>query len=628
MAISSSDHEARSGSVHASRTESGALPEQDLWRRFVEASTQREFCQGWLALQCRAIGTGIRCGLVLIGSTDAGPYTPAAVWPGPDQDVTHLVPTAERSLKERRGLLLRDESGNSENYQIAYPLEVLGKLHGAVILETMPALSPRIQSVMQQLHWGVAWLEVMLLRAGARDSETVNERLRGVLDTMASALEHEKFQSSAIAFVTRVATLLNCERVSLGFLDKRRLRIQALSHSAEFGEKANLVRAIEMAMEEAVDQRVIVLYPPPPDAPALVLRGHESLSRQYGAGTICTLPLGSGEAIFGALSLEIPSGQVLSESSIEQIKTITSLAGPILNTKRQEDRPLVMKALDRFRETWKALAGPNHPALKTAGAVALVLLVFFAFAEGMYRVKATTILEGSVQRVMSAPFSGYIAEAPARPGDVVQAGATLCRLDDRDLKLEHLKWTAQREQLQKEFRAAMAKHDFSQVRIVGAKVEQAQAQIALLTEQLSRAQVTAPFDGVVMSGDLSQSLGAPVERGQVLFEVAPLDHYRVIVQVDERDISYIQLGQRGELVLPSLPGESYPLVISAITPVSMAKEGRNFFRVEAQVEQPSKRLRPGMEGVGKIDAGDRKLIWIWTHEMIDWLRLKLWSWLP
>jgi multidrug efflux pump subunit AcrA (membrane-fusion protein) len=174
----------------------------------------------------------------------------------------------------------------------------------------------------------------------------------------------------------------------------------------------------------------------------------------------------------------------------------------------------------------------------------------------------------------------------------------------------------------------MAKRDFAQVRIMGARISQAQAEIALLDEQLSRSRIQAPFDGIIMSGDLSQSLGAPVERGQVLFEVAPLDAYRVIVQVDERDIGAIEIGQRGELALSSLPGEVFPLTINTITPVSTAKEGRNYFRVEAQVEKVSKRLRPGMEGVGKVEIGKRKLIWIWTHEMIDWMRLKLWSWLP
>ena len=41
-----------------------------------------------------------------------------------------------------------------------------------------------------------------------------------------------------------------------------------------------------------------------------------------------------------------------------------------------------------------------------------------------------------------------------------------------------------------------------------------------------------------------------------------------------------------------------------------------------------RRLRPGMEGVGKIDIDERKLVWIWTHSFTDWVRLWLWSWMP
>jgi hypothetical protein len=42
-------------------------------------------------------------------------------------------------------------------------------------------------------------------------------------------------------------------------------------------------------------------------------------------------------------------------------------------------------------------------------------------------------------------------------------------------------------------------------------------------EHLERAQLRAPFESLIVSGDLSQSIGAPVERGKVLFEVAPLE---------------------------------------------------------------------------------------------------------
>jgi hypothetical protein len=35
-----------------------------------------------------------------------------------------------------------------------------------------------------------------------------------------------------------------------------------------------------------------------------------------------------------------------------------------------------------------------------------------------------------------------------------------------------------------------------------------------------------------------------------------------------------------------------------------------------------------MEGVAKIDTGSHSLVWVWTHSVIDWLRLTAWKWTP
>jgi hypothetical protein len=131
-----------------------------------------------------------------------------------------------------------------------------------------------------------------------------------------------------------------------------------------------------------------------------------------------------------------------------------------------------------------------------------------------------------------------------------------------------------------------------------------------------------------VSGDLNQLLGTPVEQGKLLFQIAPLDAYRVILQVDERDIASVDLGQTGELTLSGLPDQRLGFAVQQITPVASQEEGRNFFRVEAHLQTPSVRVRPGMEGVGKITVGERKLIWIWTHSLTDWLRTWVWKQLP
>ena len=114
----------------------------------------------------------------------------------------------------------------------------------------------------------------------------------------------------------------------------------------------------------------------------------------------------------------------------------------------------------------------------------------------------------------------------------------------------------------------------------------------------------------------------------MLFEIAPLDAYRVIINVDERDIAHISTGQKGELALSGIPYEKMHLEVRLVTPVSSAQEGGNYFRVEARIEGNPGRLRPGMEGIAKIAVGERKLIWIWTHSLVDWLRLWTWKWMP
>ena len=572
--------------------------------------------------------------MVLLGPPETGPFTPVAVWPDAKLSMTHLTGAAERSLKERRGLLIEidtstnPESAFPENYHVAYPIDVSGKLHGVVVLGVDQHPRHEVQAILRQLHWGAAWIEVMIRRSEALKSGEENDRLRNVLDLVTSAVEHEGFHAAAMGFVTRLATTLECDRVSLGFLRGSHVRVNVLSHSAEFGKKTNLVRAIGSVMDEAIDQHAVVVYPLPPDTAPLVTRKHEDLARQHGAGAILTIPLESRGKVFGGLSLERPSDKPFEKSTVEVCETAAALIGPIFETRRAEDRWLIRKAAESFVVQLKRLLGPGYLVRKLILILLVGLVVFFSYAMVDYRVTAPTTIEGAVQRVVAAPFNGYIKEAPIRPGDVVKEGGVLCLLDDRDLKLERLKWSTEKKQLVKQYHEAMAKHERARIRIIRAKIDQAEAQISLLDEQLARTKVVAPFNGIVMSGDLSQSLGAPVERGQVLFEVAPLDAYRVIAEVSERDIMEIEVGQRSELVLPSMSGEVFPFIVEKITPVSTAKEGRNYFRVEGSMEGTSQRLRPGMEGIGKIMIDRRKLIWIWTHEAIDWLRLQAWRWRP
>jgi len=174
---------------------------------------------------------------------------------------------------------------------------------------------------------------------------------------------------------------------------------------------------------------------------------------------------------------------------------------------------------------------------------------------------------------------------------------------------------------------AVANRDRAEAAVLSAQMAETDAKLAQVEQRLQRTRIDAPFDGVVVSGDWSQAIGSPIEQGKTLFTLAPLTGYRVALKVDERDVRDVQPGQRGALLLSGMADEHLPFTVRHVS-VAQAEDGKNLFRVEADLDGTPPRLRPGMEGVGKIDAGQRSALWIWTHRLVEWVRLTWWRYMP
>jgi multidrug efflux pump subunit AcrA (membrane-fusion protein) len=607
-----------------------AAHDSALWAVLASAADAREYCQSWLAIQCRLI-PGVLGGVVLLRLPGAESYSAVAVWPDVRRDMSYLTPTAQQALMERRGVVApRKDAPDpaSASIFIGYPVEAVGVLHGVVVLDVAARPESEVQAGLRQLHWGAAGLELMLCQQEVVRVGETRDRLQTVLELVAAAAAHDRYAGAATALATDLATRLNCDRVSVGFVHGGQVRIDAVSHSAQFKERTNLLRAVAAAMDEAIDQNATILVPHPSGSAPLVRRANAALVTEQGSGTVCTVPMVVSGKPAGALTLERAASRPFDAATVELCEAVAGLAGPMLDVHRREDRWFGARFAGWWREKLAQLFGPRHGGLKLAAIVLFALAAFLTVAKGDFRVSAATVLEPQLQIAATAPFNGYIREAPARAGDLVKRGALLARLDDRELKLERLKYLSQEEEFSKQMRSAFADRNHAQVQVLTAQLDQAKAQVARVEEQLQRTALTAPFDGVVVSGDLSQQLGAPVERGTVLFEIAPLSEFRLVLKTDERDIAYLQPGQRGTLLLAAFPDDPIGFEVAKITPVSTPRDGKNYFRIEAKLDRTDPRMRPNMEGVGKVDIDRRRYIWIWTRQVVDALRLIAWSWLP
>lgn len=600
--------------------------DQALWKQFRDAADAQAFAGAWLALQCRILGD-TSAAVVVLGEPDQGPFQPAACWPGADAAGPELAAAAELALGERRGIV-RGEAGRAASHRLAQPLFIDGHLFGAVAVEVGPASAERLRAVLRQLQWGAGWMELLYRREqGAADAEQ-RERIAAAFDFVAVALEHEGFRASCDAVATELANRLGCDAASLGFLRRGHCTVVAVSHVAQFGARTNVVRDIATAMDEAIDQAAVVVYPARADWDYRVTRAHAELSRLHQAGTILTVPLHTGGEMRGALTLQWPEQHAVDDATVELCDTVATVIAPILEQKRRNDRWIGTKVAESLLVQLRRLLGPRHFGRKLATAVVLAMVLLAATATGQYRVTSPALLEGEIQRAVIAPFDGYLAGQHARAGEIVAAGQLLATLDSRDLALERLRWSTKRRQHLTEYDQALAAGERAQAKIHQAQIAQAEAQVALLDAQLARTEVVAPFAGIVVEGDLSQEVGGTLQRGQELFRIAPLNAYRVILEVDEGDIDVIEIGQAGTLIVASMPEEPLEFTVTRITPISEQAEGRNYFRVEARLDSISEWLRPGMKGVAKTRIDERLLIEIWTGQLVDWLRLAAWKWLP
>jgi RND family efflux transporter MFP subunit len=623
--------------------------DQVLWGVLTNEQALVPFAGAWLALLCRMLPGAARAVLVL--RQDSG-LAPVARWPEGDAGSAQLAHVAELALKERRGVVSRPRGRaagvpglnipglnvqglgaqaqtarvDDRASHLAFPLLFDDQDQGVVAVELESVSDAALRDAMRHLQWGASWIELRQRRRQATDDAARLRQGYTALDVAATTLAGDRFDAAARAAATEMAVRLDATRVAIGWIRYRSVRVAGLSHAVGSGKRGSATVNLAAAMDEAVDQGASLLFPLADDESLPSRAAHARLVAQGGGPHVLTVPLTMYGRIAGAVIVEREAP--IDQAAIDLTEAIAALIGPVLGQLHLGERWLSTIAFHIATRTVRQLLGPEHYVLKFATVALAGVVAFFSLFHIEYHVNAPAVVEGEVRRMIAAGLDGYIGSEHARAGQVVHQGDVLATLDDSELSLQRLRWIATRQQHQSELDRALASGTRAEVNIDTAQIAEATAEIALLDAQLSRTRIVAPFDGLIINGDLSQSVGMPVQRAQVLFEIAPLDSYRVVIRVPDNDISRVAPGRSGTLVLSALPDRQFDLHVTRITPIAEQADGTNSFRVDARLDGVSPQLRPNMEGVAKIDAGRHLLIWAWTHHLIDAARLWLWSWWP
>ena len=255
--------------------------------------------------------------------------------------------------------------------------------------------------------------------------------------------------------------------------------------------------------------------------------------------------------------------------------------------------------------------GSGAGKLLVAGIIVGILMV--AAWPVPYRINCQAGVETTSGRFISSPFGARLLEVKVRPGQQVSAGQTLLVLDGRPLRIQRESLQAELHQAVKEHNVALASRRIAEAQQSALMQKKLQRKIQLIDDRLKRLNVTSPIDGVIVSGDLQRHVGAPLELGQSLLEIASMDRMTVELEIPEHEIGFVSLGMDTRIKIDAIGGRSMDLPLQEIYPAAELRDDQNVFVGRIEVDNVDGSLRPGMRGKATAYGPMRPWVWSWIR---------------
>jgi multidrug resistance efflux pump len=192
------------------------------------------------------------------------------------------------------------------------------------------------------------------------------------------------------------------------------------------------------------------------------------------------------------------------------------------------------------------------------------------------------------------------------------------------LELERRNLEAQITNAELRMAEGVAARDPSAASIAQSELLTVRARLDRVLERIGEATVRAPHAGIVVAPELADLPGRVVAVGDPMVAIAEDGSLALELRVPQSRVSDLEVGSRlrfASHARPELPGFS---TLQSVAPATVQREGRSVFVADAALPEDQAWLRPGMEGVAMVEAGERPNWWLAVHRLVDKARLSFW----
>ena len=414
----------------------------------------------------------------------------------------------------------------------------------------------------------------------------------------------ESVEAAAGEVVNQLQDYLECSRVAMAMRrGAHQCRLIALSGAKEFDRHSEFVRAIEAAVDEAILRHEPTRFPAGDGSDRHALRAHQRLAALAEANCVVSFPLLGQHGETAGVWVFLGEKTLLDPHQTRFLETLGPLVAQLFELLRNT-RPNGLLAHGA-----KVVSARNPRAL---AAIAIVVLATLCLPV-KYRVSCSCELQPTTRRYIAAPYDGKLADAMVSPGDVVAADQLLATLDGHEIQWELDGVRVDHDKARKAHDTALAKHKVADAQLARLEMDRLELQRRLLESRLEQLEIKTPVAGIVLSGDLERTEGAPVTVGQTLFEIAPLDRMVVELAIPENEVAHVRENDPVRLTLDAYPSRRWTGSVHRIHPRAEVIDSKSVFVAEVPLENAHGLLRPGMKGKARTVGRRHLLIWNWLH---------------
>jgi len=532
-----------------------------------------------------------------------------------------LVNAIAQSLE--KGAVSRLEISNAEESAIFVSMPVndlSGKGRWAFCAWFGPERLENIEDAVALMQTPALLLEQRKRLGRVERLETGFSQATLFLEMLSRAGAEVDFERAMATLSHELSTFLECHQVAIGLGNRRRCKVAAISGAGKFDQSAQPTALVSAMLEESIGVQSAIAWPYTRDLPRglMVSGNHDRLLEALGVDFVIAIPLKTEDgAVIGSwMALCKGNGAAL----LRKWDVVESMTAHVAGVARLIQAGKPRGALGKWRKSVGGITWTRRGII--AGVLAAIALILWIPIREP--ITADCRLEPVVTRQIAAPFDGVLARPEVKPGTLVKQGQLLATLDGKEIGWRLAEAVSKRDAALKRRAQGIAMDQVAETQLADLEVKARELEVALLTHQRNHLEILAPMDGLVLRGDLEQSEGVPVAKGQQLFEIAKIDNLRVEIALPDAEISRVKPGLQTSLRLESQAHYQRETVLEKVDPASVTQGHRNVFLGHASVKNESGELRPGMEGKARILGERRPLGWVLFHKPLDYLRLRLW----